>query len=310
MKRLLGLLVSLILLVLIWWQVDADAVLRAAGAANPYWLGLGLSAVVPLTLATAWRFQLLSRTPLGLGTSTRLILSAATLNLFLPSKMGDIAKSVVLVRRHGFDPSLSVALVVLEKMLDMASLLFWGVLALVWIAGAEPWLWLAAAGVGGLLALLLVLLLPLKGVPELLGTLAPRLPGKVGRAVAGFGGEWAAVTAWFWSRPRRAGGVLLLSLGLWGAHLGQFWLFARGLAYVPLLDNMAFATLAILAGLLPFTIAGVGTRDAAIVLLYQPWLTGSQGAVLGVLATLRYVLPALAGLPFVSDFWKRREART
>lgn len=309
MKRLAGLLVSLVLLVLIWWQVDAAAVLRAAREADPYWLGLGLAAVVPLTLATAWRFQLLSRTPLGLGTSTRLILSAATLNLFLPSKMGDIAKSVVLVRRHGFDPQLSVALVVLEKMLDMASLLFWGVLALLWVAGDEPLLWLAALGVAGLLTLLLLLLLPFSFLPPLIGAVAARLPGKLGGAAGGFGQEWAAATGWFWSRPKRAAGVLALSLALWAAHLGQFWLFARGLSYVPLLDNMAFATLAILAGLLPFTLAGVGTRDAAIVLLYQPWLTAGQGAVLGVLATLRYVLPAMAGLPFVKDFWTAKEVR-
>ena len=52
--------------------------------------------------------------------------------------------------------------------------------------------------------------------------------------------------------------------------------------------------------------AGIGTRDAAIVYFYRGWLTPGQAAVLGVLATLRYVLPALAGLPFMRDFWERR----
>jgi glycosyltransferase 2 family protein len=75
---------------------------------------------------------------------------------------------------------------------------------------------------------------------------------------------------------------------------------------VPFLDNMAFATLAILAGLLPFTMAGIGTRDAAILFLYAPWLSAGQAAVLGVLATLRYLLPAIAGLPFMGDYLDRR----
>lgn len=74
---------------------------------------------------------------------------------------------------------------------------------------------------------------------------------------------------------------------------------------------MAFATLAILAGLLPFTMAGIGTRDAAILFLYAPYLSAGQAAVLGVLATVRYLAPALAGLPFMGDYLhrKRQEPR-
>lgn len=305
-KRLIALLVSLAILAWLWWSVDVAAIAAAARAADPFWLGLGLLAVVPLTLATSWRFRMLSRVPIRLGSATRLILSASTLNLFLPSKMGDLAKSVVLMRRYGFEGKLAVALVVLEKALDLAALLFWGVLALLWVARGEALLLLAAAGITAGLVLLMLLVSPFAIAPRMMEMLGRLLPGKAGRAASGFAGEWRSVTGWFWSGGRAAR-TILLSLALWAAHLAQFWLFAQALGEVPFLDNMAFATLAILAGLLPFTMAGVGTRDAAIVIFYAPWLTAGQGAVLGVLATLRYVLPALAGLPFVKDFWERRE---
>jgi hypothetical protein len=311
MKRLVGLFVSLVLLAVIWWQVDVDAIRAAMAAADPWWLAIGLATLIPLTIVTALRFTMLSRAPFGLWPATRLILGASTLNLVLPSKLGDVAKAVVLTGRHGFDAKLAVALVVMERSLDMAALLFWGVLAMLWVGASAPLMLLGAAGTGALLLVLLVLLSPLRIAARLIALAGRLLPGKAGRWVAGFAEEWQGAVAWFWSAPGRVAAVALVSLAIWGGHLAQFWLFAQGLGAVPFLDNMAFATLAILAGLLPFTMAGIGTRDAAILLLYAPYLGPGEAAVLGVLATLRYLIPAIAGLPFMGDYLRKvpREPR-
>lgn len=305
MKKLLGLLVSLILLGVIWWQVDLAAIGAAMTAANPWWLAAGLATIIPLTLVTALRFGMLIRTPIGLWPATRLILGASTLNLVLPSKLGDLAKGLVLTGRYGFDMKLAVAIVVMERSLDMAALLFWGVLALLWVGWGNVWLMLAAAGIGGLLLLLLILLSPLRIASRMIAFAGRIAPGRIGRWLTGFAAEWQEAVRWFWSDRKRVAGVAAVSLLIWGGHLAQFWLFAQALGSVPFLDNMAFATLAILAGLLPFTMAGIGTRDAAILFLYAPFLTPGAAAVLGVLATLRYLLPAIAGLPFMGDYLNR-----
>jgi len=305
-KKLIGLVVSLALLAIIWWQVDVDAIGAAVAAADPWWLAAGLATIVPLTVVTAARFGMLSRTHMGLWRSTRLILSASTLNLVLPSKMGDLAKGLVLTGRYGFDAKLAVALVVMERSLDMAALLFWGVLACLWVGREEPLFLFAAVGIFALLLLLVLLLSPLRVAASLLGWLGRLAPGKAGRWIGGFAGEWQVGVGWLWSDRGRVAAIILVSLAIWGGHLAQFWLFAQALGAVPFLDNMAFATLAILAGLLPFTMAGIGTRDAAILFLYAPYLTPGQGAVLGVLATLRYLAPAIAGLPFIGDYLNRR----
>lgn len=305
MKKLVGLIVSLALIAFIWWHVDLAAIGAAMRAADPRWLAAGLATVIPLTLATAHRFRRLSSTPLGLGSASRLILTASTLNLVLPSKLGDLAKSVVLTQRYGFAGPLALAVVVLEKMLDTASLLFWGVLAMLWIAPQMPLMWLGAAGTAGLLAILVTLLLPGRIAGRMLAFAAAVVPGRPGRWLAGFAGGWQEALDWFWADRKRVRNVFAISLAIWAGHLAQFWLFAQALGSVPFLDNMAFATLAILAGLLPFTMAGVGTRDAAIIVLYAPFLSAGQAAVLGVLATLRYLLPAIAGLPFITDYLGR-----
>ena len=73
------------------------------------------------------------------------------------------------------------------------------------------------------------------------------------------------------------------------------------IAWVRFITNLALSSLAILAGLLPLTFAGVGTRDAALVYLYQPYFSASVGAALGILCTSRYFIPALVGLPFLNQ---------
>ena len=73
---------------------------------------------------------------------------------------------------------------------------------------------------------------------------------------------------------------------------------------MPFIANLALAPLVILAGLLPFTLAGVGTRDAAIIVLYAPYMPPAVAAGLGILCTMRYVIPAIMGIPFIGAYAK------
>src|SRR5262245_49604189 len=94
-KKLISLLISLGLLALLYWKIDAARLLPVFAQCDPLWMTLSLGMVVPLTLATAWRLQqLMPRAgQLVFGEANRLILVASVLNLILPSKMGDIAKA-------------------------------------------------------------------------------------------------------------------------------------------------------------------------------------------------------------------------
>jgi uncharacterized membrane protein YbhN (UPF0104 family) len=93
------------------------------------------------------------------------------------------------------------------------------------------------------------------------------------------------------------------SITIWFGHLLQIWFFILALkAWTPFLAHLAISPLAILAGLLPLTFAGVGTRDAALIAFYQPYLYASTAAALGLLCTSRYLLPAIGGLPFLGQY--------
>jgi uncharacterized protein (TIRG00374 family) len=309
----MGLVVSLTLLGLLYAFVDVGALAKAIRSSEPGWLIAGVALVIPLTALTAWRFSLLVRdAKIGFGEANQLTLAASTLNLFLPSKMGDLAKAVVLTDRHGLNANLALSITVLEKALDMLSLLIWGVAAMLYVGIFDPVVLLLAVPVIGLLMVVAAMVLPLSLTNRAIAFACRHLPAGLANRIEHFWKTLSDVVAWFWSRPLWALGIFGLSLILWLTHLWQFWFFTKSVGgSMPLIDNMAFATLSILIGLLPFTVAGIGSRDAAIVFFYGAYLSPAAAAFVGILATLRYIVPAIAGLPFVGVFtaafseWRR-----
>ncbi len=305
MKRLISIAVSLAILAVIYWRIDRGGLGAAFGASDLWWLAVALLALAPIAVVTAWRFTRLvpDSAHIGLGEAIRLTLAASSLNLVLPSKMGDLAKAWFIRERGHMPGSLAVALVVYEKTCDMLALLVWCIVGLLFYADKGLLFWILTAGVAGGLVLGL-LLLGSRGFAGAFFQIAARVaPARIAAALDGLAADWSAMHAYFWADRGRVLLIAVVSLAIWFLHLVQIWLLILALnATVPFLDNLALAPLAILAGLLPLTFAGIGTRDAALILFFAPYMAAPVGAALGLLCTLRYVLPALAGLPFLGAY--------
>lgn len=302
MKRAISLVVSLGILAALYWKIDFARVIPVFTNASLPWLAASLLMVVPLTMLTSARLcQLMPHAhPLRFLEANRLILLASVLNLVLPSKMGDMAKSVFMADRGHLRGSLALALVVFEKACDMLSLLVWCAFGLLLYPQKDALFWTMTATVtAGFLGL--ALLLGSTHFANFFFAMGARFaPGKIKGKLATMGASWTEMHGYFWSDKGRLAGIALNSLFIWFLHLLQIWMFTLALkTSVPFLANLALSPLAILAGLLPLTFAGVGTRDAALVYLYAPYMAAPAAAALGVLCTLRYVLPALMGLPFL-----------
>lgn len=313
MKRLVSLGVSLGILALIYWQIDVRRLGEAFATSDLVPLLIGVLMVVPITLVTAWRFTLLipDGAHVGTGESTRLVLATSSLNMVLPSKMGDLAKAWFLRERGAMSGSLALSCVVFEKACDLLSLLAWCVVGLALYPAKDALFWAMTAMVAGGLAVGLTLLRSQRAAHVFFATISRVAPRRVAGALDGLAGDWAAMHAYFWRSGRRLVAITAISLFSWLLHLVQIWLFAVALSpIVPFLANIALAPLAILAGLLPLTFAGIGTRDAALIYFYAPYMAAPAGAALGLLCTLRYILPAVGGLPFLHAYLARvRDAR-
>lgn len=305
MRRLIPVLVSTAILTAIYATIDVSQLLAALAQCNRLGLVLALAMVVPLTLLTAWRLAQLTPAlgTLALGEATRLTLAAGVLNMVLPSKMGDLVKAYFMRQQCGVSGGRALTLVVFEKTLDTLALLAWCVLGLSMIRdhGAFVSYMLFPVGVGLLMGALIV------GSPRTttwVFALAARVVRGPSRAlIHRLDAAWIEMHDYLRRDRRKLLLLSIVSLLLWFLHLLQIWLFILALnAWTPIMANLALAPLAILAGLVPLTFAGVGTRDAALIVLYQPYLSTSTAAALGLLCTLRYALPALAGLPFLHRY--------
>jgi uncharacterized protein (TIRG00374 family) len=305
MKRLLSLLVSLGILAVIYWRVDFTRLGPVFRQCDFVWLVLSLAMVVLLTLMTAWRLDQMmpGKTRLGGVESNRLILAACTLNLILPSKMGDVAKAWFMKERGHLPGELALALVVFEKTCDMLSLLLWCAFGLLLYPQKDLLFWaMTACVLGGLVTG--VALLGSPAFASFAFRVGGRLaPGKVRTKLARLEGAWREMHGYFWQDKGRLALVAATSVFIWFLHLVQIWMFTLALrSPAPFMAGLALAPLAILAGLLPLTFAGVGTRDAALIFFFRPYLDAPTGAALGILCTLRYVLPAIGGLPFIGSY--------
>jgi len=304
-RKFITIAISLLILCAIYYKID---IVRLGGAfrnAEPMWLTISLAMVIPLTLLTAWRLEILApaRADIGFAEANRLILVASALNVVLPSKMGEIAKAYFMTKRSAMSGALSLSIVIVEKMSDTLSLLLWCAFGLTLYPEKDALFWmLTVLVIFGLIAG--VVLLGSHSVAHIFFASAARIiPAtkidKVHRLESG----WIEMQDFFWADKRRLIGVSALSVFIWFLHLLQIWLFILALrSFAPFVAALGLAPLAIFAGLLPLTFAGIGTRDAALIFLFHRYLDAPAAAAVGLLCTARYLIPAIAGLPVLHHY--------
>jgi uncharacterized protein (TIRG00374 family) len=305
LKKPISLAVSVIILLIIYSKLDVQGLVKVFQNCDRLWMAISLGMVVPLTVATAWRLQQMMPpgSRLGTGEANRLILAASTLNMVLPSKMGDIAKAYFMRDRGYLSGSLSLSVVVFEKTCDMLSLLSWCGFGLLLYPQKDLFFWLMTVSIVGGLMLGLLLLGSQSFAAFFITGLQRIAPKKMKQKLEKLQTSWNEVHGYFWSNRQQLAIITGSSVFIWLLHMVQIWFFILALkAWTPFVTSLALSPLAILAGLLPLTFAGVGTRDAALILLYAPYFNAPTAAALGLLCTSRYLLPAVGGLPFLRKY--------
>jgi glycosyltransferase 2 family protein len=299
--HVLSLVISTMLLVILYRSVDARLVGGALLAADPAWLVLSIGMIVPITVMRAIRFYYVAPAGAlpGIGEALRLTLVASALNVVVPAKAGDLVKSYFVARRSGTATGVALAIIVYERLCDVLGLVFWCLVG--WFAAARPRtpalpsaLWLSLGAVGLACAALVV--------SQRLAALLAALPAKAlrFRKLQQLAAGWPDLLGVLGARR---GWIVLFTLVLWLTHLFQIWLFTVTLAVpVPFAICASFAALALIAGQLPFTLAGLGVRDVALVVLLSGYMAPAYAAALGVLIATRTIVPPLLGMPLIGPY--------
>lgn len=308
MRRVISGAISLLIVTVIFLRIDRADLVQRFHNLDGLFFSLSMALFIPQILVAAKRWQALlcGYCDVSLWSSTRVILASNTLNVILPSKLGDLAKAYFLGRRGELDTGVGVVLVVIEKLLDIGALCTILLLGVVSLQERE---WkVLACGIAAFSVVILTGLLFLgerrrSGISRLLISVAPlTLASRIER----FSADWARVLSELKRVRRLFISLLGLSLLLWLLHLTQIYLFFLALNYpVPILLVYALVPIAIFIGLVPISFAGIGTRDSALIYLFSPYATPSVMAGVGILCSVRYFVPALFGLPFFHEYMIR-----
>jgi uncharacterized membrane protein YbhN (UPF0104 family) len=286
----------------LYWTLDVRLVVETLLAADPAWIVVSVGLILPITALRAVRFYWVvpaGALP-GVGEALRVTLAASALNAVLPSKVGDLPKSYVIARDGRAPAGVALAVIAYERLCDLFGLIAWCVLG--WMVGrpdvgAPASLWVVLAVLGALSG---VLVMSERAARLLRAGFDRLLPAGRFMKVRALADGWPDLLGRL--RGRRAR-VVVFSTGLWLVHLFQIWLFTVALGVpVPAAVFVSLVAVAMVIGQIPLTVAGMGSRDVALVVLLAGYKPEAAAAALGVLVVTRNLVPPLVGLPFMGPY--------
>jgi len=227
-KHALILLVTVALVAIFLRQADLSAVasqLRQARA-GPVLLALFASAATFVFRTLRWQYLLQPIGRVGFGPAFRTTVIGFGANALLPGRVGEVLRPYLLARREGLDPTAAFATIVLERALDLITLLVLFALSLVLldpqfvVSDAQT---LRAVQFGGVVAAAaslagLVIAFLFAGHAERAGLLTARLTrrlpsrisGLAARAVSAFGQGFSVLRS-----PAALAQALVWSVAVW-----------------------------------------------------------------------------------------------
>lgn len=295
LKTVLVISITLIIFYLIFTKINFYSVADILLHANLFYLFIAFLLLFVIILITVKRWQTILET---MGYNFRykecfnLIMAAFPLTSITPSKSGDIIKAYYL--KDKIPASKTAGSVITERLFDVLTLVLFSLIGMIFCKKYE----LAGVAFTILVCIIAIFLLMCAGFDF-------RLPIK---------SSWnekiqnLIISTKLLIKDKRAFlDVMLYSFFVWSLGVVQTLMFFYALGInVPLLFTIANIPIAIFIGLVPVTLGGMGTRDAAIIFLFSGYATPSLLLGVGILFSFfRYWLVSLIGIPFMRKMMKQ-----
>lgn len=209
--------------------------------------------------------------------------------MVLPGRVGDLLKSYPL--RHDVPISHSIVSILIEKIIDVLALI--GLIIIGSLLLREgPILAIATATfIGVVLIVALTQTVSMRFLVKLISE------GRMRDSLTHFDHILRSLL----SRRKYFFIAVASSLGNWLTNVAAVWCFYRAFHLaVPASTILVYLPVSIFIGLIPITVAGMGTRDAALIQFFTPYAGAAQSLGVGILYSMSaYWFPILVGLCFV-----------
>jgi len=244
--------------------------------------------LLPLIMARRWQFTLRAMGfSMPFAESLRITMAVWPLNSILPSKAGDALKAYCIKDKIPVTRSLGTILT--ERIFDLSILILYSAASLLFLSELR------------------LMLIPLSVLAAIIiiisvSALNIRLPIKDKWQVRISNIFFSLKT--FSRNKRLFAGIALMSFLLWTTIFIQTKLAFTALNIsLPLIAILAYWPLSILTGMIPVTIAGMGTRDSAIILFFSRFASPEQLLSVAILYSFTgYWLLSAIGLPFMKRY--------
>lgn len=284
-KPLLFLAVTLLIFYLIFKKIDYVSLKEVFLNAKWQYLTTGALIIVLTQVISAKKWQVVLKAmdySLSFWDSFRIIMAASPVSAVIPAKAGDLIRAYYLKDKI---PAAKVAGgVVAERFIDISILAFYSFLGALFFKN-----WLIFGISSSVIFLILLVFLIINRIRIPLGNWQERIE------------SFLLVSKIFIREPKKLLPILFYGAILWLSPIltAKFFFLGLGVS-VPLLYVAAAFPLAIFVSLLPITIAGMGTRDSAIIYLFSQFASTPVCLGVGLLYSLfAYWFLALLGLPFM-----------
>jgi hypothetical protein len=245
------------------WISDPSAIVQAAAAADWRWIAAAGSLVLVDRALMAWRWFALLRpvmeAPPPVGPVLRVFFVSSFVGSFLPASVGSDAVRAYGLRQH-VPGSAAVASIVMDRALGVVAILLVGLAAILSLTVAVPSGVYVVLAVGGLASLALAGIIFVDPIGHAIARAMGRLPGARVRALAA---KLLAAVRAYRHHHGALGGVLAASVGVQVLRVLQCLDAALGVYFVAV-------PVILLIMLLPVTINGLGTGQAAFLWAFGP----------------------------------------
>jgi glycosyltransferase 2 family protein len=310
MKRFVSALISLGILAALYTKLDIHSSLTLLKQSDLPTLGLSILFIVPLFFLLT--FRLIWITPphckITYKEYFRLVLLGNILNMVLPAKLGDISKAYFMKKDHNMKGSTALSIILVEKVGDMIGLGIICIVGLIAYGKTDPSFLSFIISISAMILVGLIALLSRKLCHSGYCLLALCLPEKISKKIRPLFLAWTATQRFLSIYPSVILKLLSMSVFISFIHFFGLWLMFKSIAPdLSLLLHFALTPISVLAGLVPLTFSGIGIRDAALVALFTRYVGAEMAAAFGLLFTIRLLLLALPGLPFIGLYFSKKK---
>lgn len=305
MRKFIPFFMTLIIFALLLYTIDFKQVTYHIINIDLFYLLVAILLYIPLFFiyGSRWKLLISKNYNISLGKSIKVLLAGAPLNLLTPLKLGDFARAYILKKEGKLPLKKGVSGVLLEKLLDLNFLCFFSIMGVILLnVFNNITFFVLLVSFSILLTSLLFCIIDFSKI-KILKILISKII-KNNEIKKGF----AEIPIYFSeikNDKKLFFNLLISSLFIWFINLLQIYFLFLSVGYLGSIELIfSFVPIAILIGLLPITIGGLGTTQAALVVLFTGFASPALVLSAGILISLRYYFLALLGLPWLKDIFK------